>query len=92
MTGDSFTGSGTAPSGSAWVEVARVHDPARLGLVKSLLEAAGIDYVTVGEDVQNLFPVTTPGFFLDRGLGVVIRVPPEALDEARRALEEQQEV
>lgn len=70
------------------MELVQVHDPARLGLVKSLLDSARIDYVTVGEDVQNLFPVITPGFFMDRGLGAVIRVRPEELEDARRALEE----
>lgn len=70
------------------MELVQVHDPARLGLVQSLLDAAGIDYVTVGEDVQNLFPVITPGFFMDRGLGAVLRVRPEDLEDARRALEE----
>lgn len=75
--------------GQEWVELVRVQEPARLGLVKSLLDAAGIDYVTVGEDVQNLFPMATQGFFMDRGLGVVIRIRPEDLEDARRALEEQ---
>lgn len=75
--------------GEAWVELVRVHEPVLLGLVKSLLDAAGIDYVVEGEDVQNLFPVATPGFFMDRGLGVLIRVRPEDLEDARRALEEQ---
>ncbi len=82
----------TGPGGQAWVELVQVHDPARLGLVKSLLDAAEIEYLTQGEDVQNVFPMASPGFFMGRGLGVVIRVRPEDLDDARRALEEQQDV
>ncbi|HEX6199179.1 MAG TPA: DUF2007 domain-containing protein [Thermoanaerobaculia bacterium] len=75
--------------GEAWVEVARVHDPARVGLVRSVLDSAGIDYLTEGEAVQGVLPVAVPGFFMDRGLGVVIRVRPEDLEDARHALEEQ---
>lgn len=75
--------------GVAWIEVARVHDPARVGLVKSVLSSAGIDYLTEGEAVQGVLPVAVPGFFMDRGLGVVIRVRPEDLEDARHALEEQ---
>lgn len=75
--------------GAAWIEVARVHDPALVGLVRSVLDAAGIDYVTEGEAVQGVLPVAVPGFFKDRGLGVVIRVRPEDLEDARQALEEQ---
>jgi hypothetical protein len=33
--------------------------------------------------------VASSGFFMDRGLGVVIRVRPEDLEDARHALEEQ---
>lgn len=73
------------------MELVQVHDPARLGLVQSLLAAAGIEYLTEGEDVQNVFPMASPGFFMGRGLGVVIRVRPEDLEDARRALEEQAE-
>jgi len=75
--------------GAAWVEVARVHDPARVGLVRSVLDAAGIEHVAEGEAVQGVLPVAVPGFFYDRGLGVVIRVRPEDLEDARSALEEQ---
>jgi hypothetical protein len=82
------TGGGEG-GGEAWVEVARVHDPALVGLVRSVLDAAGIEHVAEGEAVQGVLPVASPGFFMDRGLGVVIRVRPEDLEDARHALEEQ---
>lgn len=81
---------GETGGGAGWVEVARVHDPARVGLVRSVLDSAGIDYLTEGEAVQGVLPVAVPGFFMDRGLGVVIRVRPEDLEDARHALEEQE--
>lgn len=70
-----------------WVELARVHDPAQASILRSVLEAAAIDHLVEGEQVQGLFPVATPGFFRDRGMGVVIRVRPEDLDDARQLLE-----
>lgn len=72
-----------------WVELVRVREPAKLGLFKSLLEASAIEHVIEGEAVQGLFPFAAPGFFHDRGLGAVLRVRAEDLDDARRLIEEQ---
>ena len=71
------------------VELLRIREPARLGLYESLLNGAGIEYVVEGEAVQGLFPFAGPGFFLGRGMGAVLRVRPEDLEDARRLLEEQ---
>lgn len=76
---------------SPWVELIRVREPARLGILRSVLEAADIEHLVEGEQVQGLFPMATPGFFMDRGLGVVLRVRREDLDDARRLIEEQVE-
>lgn len=80
-----FAGAG---GGEGWVELLQVREPARLGILRSVLESAGIEHQVVGEQVQGLFPMATPGFFLDRGMGAVIRVRPEDLEDARRILEE----
>jgi len=74
-----------------WVELVRIREPARLGILRSVLESAGIEHLVEGEQVQGLFPMATPGFFLDRGMGAVLRVRPEDLDDARRLIEEQVE-
>jgi hypothetical protein len=76
-----------AAAGSDWVELVQVREPARLGLLQSLLDSAGIEYRVEGEAVQGLFPVTTPGFFHHRGLSAVIHVRPEDLEDARELLE-----
>lgn len=80
-----------AASGSDWVELVQVHEPARLGLLQSLLDSAGIEHRVEGEAVQGLFPVATPGFFHHRGLSAVIHVHPEDLEDARGLLETQVE-
>lgn len=72
-----------------FVELLRIREPARLGIYESLLTGAGIEYVVEGEAVQGLFPFASPGFFLGRGMGAVLRVRPEDLEDARRLLEEQ---
>lgn len=72
-----------------FVELVRIREPARQGLYESLLNGAGIEYVVEGEAVQGLFPFASPGFFLGRGMGAVLRVRPEDLEDARRILEEQ---
>lgn len=93
-TGGGFGGfggpGGPGESESEWVELLRVREPARLGILRSVLESAGIEHQVVGEQVQGLFPMATPGFFLDRGMGAVIRVRPADLDDARQLLEEQE--
>ncbi|MFP3941670.1 MAG: putative signal transducing protein [Thermoanaerobaculia bacterium] len=71
------------------VELVRIREPARMGIYESLLTGAGIEYVVEGEAVQGLFPFASPGFFLGRGMGAVLRVRPEDLEDARRLLEEQ---
>lgn len=71
------------------VELIRIREPARMGLYESLLTGAGIEYVVEGEAVQGLFPFASPGFFLGRGMGAVLRVRPEDLEDARRLLEEE---
>ena len=70
-----------------WVELVQVHEPARLGLLQSLLDSAGIEYRVEGDAVQGLFPVATPGFFHHRGLSAVLHVRAEDLEEARALLE-----
>jgi len=77
-----------ATGGKDWVELVQVREPARLGILRSVLDSAEIEHQVVGEQVQGLFPMATPGFFLDRGMGAVIRVRPEDLEDARRILEE----
>lgn len=80
------------PTGSEdWVELVQVREPARLGILRSVLDSAEIEHQVVGEQVQGLFPMATPGFFLDRGMGAVIRVRPEDLEDARRMIEERVE-
>jgi hypothetical protein len=76
---------------SGWAELLQVREPARLGLLKSLLDSAGIEYRVEGEEVQGLFPVTSTGFFHPRGLGAVIHVRAEDLDDARALLESEVE-
>lgn len=71
-----------------WVELVRVREPARLGILRSVLEAAGIEHRVDGEQVQGLFPMAAPGFFLDRGMGAVILVRPEDVEDARGVIEE----
>lgn len=75
--------------GQEMVELLRIREPSRLGLYESLLTGAGIEYVIEGEAVQGLFPFASPGFFLGRGMGAVLRVRPEDLEDARRLLVEQ---
>lgn len=82
---------GPGESEAEWVELLRVREPARLSILRSVLESAEIEHQVVGEQVQGLFPMATPGFFLDRGMGAVIRVRPEDLDDARQVVEEQVE-
>lgn len=77
------------PTAPDWVELVRVREPARLSILRSVLESAGIEHLVEGEQVQGLFPMATPGFFLDRGMGAVLRVRPEDLEEARSVIEEQ---
>jgi hypothetical protein len=74
-----------------WVELVRVREPARLGILRSVLEAAGVEHLVEGEQVQGLFPMATPGFFLDRGMGAVILVRPEDEGDARTLIEERVE-
>lgn len=74
-----------------WVELVRIREPARLSILRSVLDSAEIEHLVEGEQVQGLFPMATPGFFMDRGLGVVIRVRREDFEDARRLLEEQVE-
>jgi hypothetical protein len=76
-----------AAAGSDWVELVQVPEPARLGLLQSLLDSAGIEHRVEGAAVQGLFPVATPGFFHHRGLSAVIHVRAEDLEEARALLE-----
>ena len=64
-------------------------DAAFLPIVKSLLEAAGIPYVVQGEGAIDLFPLGPLGKTLaQHGLGAVVRVPSDRLEEARALLEE----
>lgn len=76
---------------AGWVELVQVREPARLGLLRSLLDSAGIEYRVEGEEVGGLFPVATPGFFHHRGLSPVLRVRPGDLDAARELLATQVE-
>jgi len=78
-------------SESRWVELVQVREPARLGLLRSLLDSAGIEYRVEGEEVGGLFPVATPGFFHHRGLSPVIHVRPKDLEDARALLATQME-
>ncbi len=71
-----------------YVELLQTHDLAELGLAKSILASADIPFLVDGETSLGLFPLTTPGFFGKRGLGAVVRVRREDLEEARALLEE----
>jgi hypothetical protein len=53
------------------VTVYRGSDPALFAFAKSLLEQAGVEYVTRGEALQNLFGVGTAGFSSDLVAGPV---------------------
>lgn len=75
-----------ATEGGGWVELVEVREPARLGLLKSVLDSAGIEHRVAGEEVQGLFPVATTGFFHARGLSAVIHVRHKDLDAARELL------
>lgn len=88
MSRSDTTGGSASAGGEEWVELVQVREPARLGILRSVLESAGIEHQVVGEQVQGLFPMATPGFFLGRGMGAVIRVRPKDLDDARELLEE----
>ncbi len=72
----------------AWVELLQTHDMAELGLAQSVLTSANVPFVVEGESSLGLFPLTTPGFFGKRGLGAVVRVRREDLEEARALLAE----
>jgi len=77
----------TAEDDGPFVELLQTHDLAELGLAKSILASADIPFLVDGESSLGLFPLTTPGFFGKRGLGAVVRVRREDLDEARELLE-----
>ena len=78
----------TAGDEGPFVELLQTHDMAELGLAKSILASADIPFLVDGEGSLGLFPLTTPGFFGKRGLGAVLRVRREDLEEARAVLEE----
>jgi hypothetical protein len=69
------------------VELCRITDPAVLPVVKSALEASGIDFLVQGEEVMGLLPLGTfGGGGKHHFMTAVIRVPAEQEEEARELL------
>ena len=72
-----------------WVELVTVlssSNPAVIAVGKSLLEAAGIDCVAKGEELQDLFAIGRVGGFNPVTGPVEIQVLPSMEREARRLL------
>ncbi len=70
------------------VTVLRTSDPAILGVAKSLLEDARIDFFAKGEGVQDLFAWGRIGGFNPIVGPVQLQVAPEDAEEARAVLGE----
>jgi hypothetical protein len=65
--------------------------PAEVAIIKSLLEAAGIPYLTRGEDQYDAFRGAFRGtVFNPRGRPVTFLVPASKAEEARLLLQETQ--
>lgn len=65
--------------------------PAEVAIIKSLLEAAGIPYLTRGEDQYDAFRGAFRGtVFSPRGRPVTFLVPASKAEEARLLLQETQ--
>jgi len=72
-----------------YVSVLETSDLPALPVIKSALRAAGIPTRIEGEGLIDLFPTTVRGAPMHSSAGeVIIRVPEEYADEARRLLEE----
>jgi hypothetical protein len=71
------------------VEVASTADLTEVAVVKSVLDAAGIPYLVVGDEPFSAFPgiVAAGSMFGPRLRGAVFTVPRERADEARALLE-----
>jgi hypothetical protein len=71
----------------AHVPVFRTSDVSELAIVKSVLDAEGIDYVVQGEEALTLLPVSTLWGGLGKaGVVAVIEVPEESAKEAQIVL------
>ncbi|HSL19664.1 MAG TPA: hypothetical protein VLB51_17295 [Methylomirabilota bacterium] len=68
-------------------------DPTEVPIIRGMLDAAGIPYLTRGEDALTAFPGTFAGasIFNPRARGVVFVVPSRMADEARALLDELEE-
>jgi len=66
----------------------KTSDLARLAVIKSLLDSAGIEYMAQGEEGLRQIPISWPGgFFGSMALGVVLWVRSEDLAAARVLIE-----
>lgn len=71
------------------VPVFKTADISLLMVVKSLLDAAEIDYFVQGEEALGLFPVgPLGGSLVGKAIAAVVMVPPDRLEEAKALLEE----
>lgn len=71
----------------AHVPVFRTSDVSELAIVKSVLDAEGINYVVQGEGALTLLPVSTLWGGLGKaGVVAVIEVPEEEAAEVQRLL------
>ena len=66
-------------------------DPTEVAIIKSLLEGAGIPYLTRGEDQYDAFRGAFRGtVFSPRGRPVAFLVPASMAEEARQLLQEEE--
>ena len=77
-----------SPEDLELVSVLETTDSSLLPVVRSVLDAAGIEYLVQGEEALGLLPFGRVGGVINpRALGAIIRVPRSRQEEARALIE-----